>query len=59
MSFTKRNSSTWWITNGFAVLKTLSGRRTKEGMWLTAEQQSRITQWLAAYVEKHQLSLAS
>ncbi|WP_371756528.1 hypothetical protein, partial [Salmonella enterica] len=22
-------------------------------------QQSRITQWLAAYVEKHQLSLAS
>ncbi|EAW8539548.1 glycerol-3-phosphate dehydrogenase [Salmonella enterica] len=34
-------------------------RRTKEGMWLTAEQQSRITQWLAAYVEKHQLSLAS
>lgn len=34
-------------------------RRTKEGMWLTAEQQSRITQWLATYVEKHQLSLAS
>ncbi|WP_259469022.1 hypothetical protein, partial [Salmonella enterica] len=34
-------------------------RRTKEGMWLTAEQQSRITQWLAAYVEKHQLSMAS
>ncbi|MGS9164768.1 glycerol-3-phosphate dehydrogenase, partial [Salmonella enterica subsp. enterica serovar Infantis] len=33
--------------------------RTKEVMWLTAEQQSRITQCLAAYVEKHQLSQAS
>ncbi|SUG45321.1 aerobic glycerol-3-phosphate dehydrogenase [Salmonella enterica subsp. arizonae] len=34
-------------------------RRTKEGMWLTAEQQSRITQWLAEYIGKRQLSLAS
>ncbi len=34
-------------------------RRTKEGMWLNAEQQSRMTQWLAEYIEKHQLSLAS
>lgn len=34
-------------------------RRTKEGMWLNAEQQSRMTQWLSEYIEKHQLSLAS
>lgn len=34
-------------------------RRTKKGMWLTAKQQSRITQWLAEYVDKRQLSLAS
>ncbi|WP_171839587.1 hypothetical protein, partial [Salmonella enterica] len=34
-------------------------RNTKEGMRLTAEQQSRITQRLAAYIVKHQLSLAS
>ena len=34
-------------------------RRTKEGMWLNAEQQSRMTQWLAEYIEKQQLSLAS
>ena len=34
-------------------------RRTKEGMWLNAEEQSRMTQWLAEYIEKYQLSLAS
>ena len=34
-------------------------RRTKEGMWLNAEQQSHMTQWVTEYVEKHQLSLAS
>ena len=34
-------------------------RRTKEGMWLNAEQQSRVSQWLAEYIGKRQLSLAS
>ena len=34
-------------------------RRTKEGMWLDAEQQSRVTQWLAINAGKRELSLAS
>ena len=34
-------------------------RRTKEGMWLDAEQQSRVAQWLAQNAGKRELSLAS
>lgn len=34
-------------------------RRTKEGMWLNAEQQSRVAQWLAQHAGKRELSLAS
>jgi len=33
-------------------------RRTKAGMWLNAEEQSRVTQWLANWA-KRELSLAS
>ena len=33
-------------------------RRTKQGMWLNAEQQSRISQWLTRH-GKRELSLAS
>lgn len=34
-------------------------RRTKEGMWLNAEQQSRVAQWLQQHAGKRELSLAS
>ena len=34
-------------------------RRTKEGMWLNAEQQSRVAQWLQQNAGKRELSLAS
>ncbi|MDD9246712.1 glycerol-3-phosphate dehydrogenase [Enterobacter soli] len=34
-------------------------RRTKEGMWLNAEQQSRVAQWLLQHAGKRELSLAS
>ncbi len=34
-------------------------RRTKEGMWLNAEQQSRVALWLAERTGKRELSLAS
>ncbi|MBH8309026.1 hypothetical protein I8Q49_22270, partial [Acinetobacter baumannii] len=34
-------------------------RRTKQGMWLTAEQQARISEWLAQHAGKSELSLAS
>jgi glycerol-3-phosphate dehydrogenase len=34
-------------------------RRTKEGMWLNAEQQSRVAQWLVMNGGKGELSLAS
>ncbi|WP_017349992.1 glycerol-3-phosphate dehydrogenase [Pantoea sp. A4] len=34
-------------------------RRTKQGMWLTKEQQARISEWLAAHAKKPSLSLAS
>ncbi|MDK9355476.1 MULTISPECIES: glycerol-3-phosphate dehydrogenase [Lelliottia] len=34
-------------------------RRTKEGMWLDAEQQSRVAQWLVQNAGKRELSLAS
>ncbi|MWL74285.1 glycerol-3-phosphate dehydrogenase, partial [Escherichia coli] len=34
-------------------------RRTKEGMWLDAEQQSRVAQWLVRNAPKRELSLAS
>lgn len=34
-------------------------RRTKEGMWLNAEQQSRVAQWLLQNAGKRELSLAS
>ena len=33
-------------------------RRTKQGMWLSAEQQSRVSQWLVEYTQQ-KLSLAS
>ena len=33
-------------------------RRTKQGMWLSAEQQSRVSQWLGEYTQQ-KLSLAS
>ena len=34
-------------------------RRTKQGMWLNAEQQSRISAWLVKTLGKPELSLAS
>ena len=34
-------------------------RRTKQGMWLNAEQQSRISEWLVKTLGKPELSLAS
>ena len=34
-------------------------RRTKQGMWLNAEQQARISEWLAQHTGKSELSLAS
>ena len=34
-------------------------RRTKQGMWLNADQQSRISQWLVQNIEKGKLCLAS
>lgn len=34
-------------------------RRTKLGMWLNADEQSRVTQWLAQHTKKRELSLAS
>ncbi|PKH25765.1 glycerol-3-phosphate dehydrogenase [Enterobacterales bacterium CwR94] len=34
-------------------------RRTKQGMWLTSEQQQRIADWLAQHVTNPALSLAS
>ena len=34
-------------------------RRTKQGMWLTDEQQARISKWLAQHAGKSELSLAS
>ena len=34
-------------------------RRTKEGMWLNAEQQSHVAQWLLQHAGKRELSLAS
>ncbi|WP_239515288.1 hypothetical protein, partial [Enterobacter ludwigii] len=34
-------------------------RRTKEGMWLNAEQQSRVAKWLQQNAGKRELSLAS
>lgn len=33
-------------------------RRTKQGMWLNADQQSRVSQWLVEYTQQ-KLSLAS
>ena len=33
-------------------------RRTKQGMWLNADQQSRVSQWLVEYTQQR-LSLAS
>jgi len=34
-------------------------RRTKQGMWLNAEEQSRVAQWLVQHAGKRELSLAS
>jgi glycerol-3-phosphate dehydrogenase len=34
-------------------------RRTKQGMWLNAEEQSRVAQWLVHHAGKRELSLAS
>ena len=34
-------------------------RRTKQGMWLSADQQSRVAQWLLQHAGKGGLSLAS
>ena len=34
-------------------------RRTKQGMWLNAEQQSRISEWLVKTLGKPEMSLAS
>ncbi|VDR24134.1 Aerobic glycerol-3-phosphate dehydrogenase [Raoultella terrigena] len=45
--------------SGFAGLDDAIWRRTKQGMWLSAGQQARISEWLAQHVGKSELSLAS
>ncbi len=48
----------WLNMNGLSAPDDAIWRRTKLGMWLNAEEQSRVAQWLAHH-QKDELSLAS
>ena len=62
LSIVPDTSARNWRTNAEVLVRSLDDaiwRRTKQGMWLTAEQQARISEWLAQHAGKSELSLAS